>query len=276
MRVQLRAHQPQRLGDAVDRPAADRVVAVERERAPLLGRQPAGQQAQQRARVADVDRPVGLARLAQAGAADHDLALAHLHERAERAHGLERGGGVGGVQVVLDPHRLARPSPRAAPRGGRSTCPPGRSAVPCRPLEGSKRMFTRARHRKAEVGDQLLRAGRRAARRRPTARRRPGGCPRRATAPCRRCSRPPGPSASASSAITPGRLGTEARSSRTACPPTPPISPAPSSASRSARARSFQCDTAAASPACEARAHLAQALVSARRCPAISASRLDR
>ena len=42
--------------------------------------------------------------------------------------------------------------------------------------------------------------------------------------------------------------------------PHPAASPAPSSASRSARARSFQADTAAASPGCERRAHLAQAL----------------
>ena len=54
-----------------------------------------------------------LVRLAQAGAADHDLtatlaavAPAHLHERAERAYCVERAGRVGRVQVVFDPHWL--------------------------------------------------------------------------------------------------------------------------------------------------------------------------
>src|SRR3954471_15043889 len=44
--------------DAVDGTAADRLVAVEQEGAPLLRREPAGQQAHERAGVADVDRPV--------------------------------------------------------------------------------------------------------------------------------------------------------------------------------------------------------------------------
>ena len=48
----------------------------------------------------------GLARLAQARAADHHVILAHLDQRAERTHRLERGVGVGGVQIALDPHRL--------------------------------------------------------------------------------------------------------------------------------------------------------------------------
>ena len=77
----------QRVGDAVDGPAADRGVAVERERAALLPGEPARQQPHQRPGVADVDRPVGLARLAQPAAADDELVGALLDQRAERAHG---------------------------------------------------------------------------------------------------------------------------------------------------------------------------------------------
>ena len=54
-----RAHLAQRLGDPVDGPAADRLVAVERRtRGPSWAGEPAGQQPHQRAGVADVDRRV--------------------------------------------------------------------------------------------------------------------------------------------------------------------------------------------------------------------------
>jgi hypothetical protein len=49
------AHLPQGHGDAIDRPAADRLIAVQRPIAPLLPGEPARQQPQQRPRVADVD-----------------------------------------------------------------------------------------------------------------------------------------------------------------------------------------------------------------------------
>ena len=104
--LQLGAHLGERLGDPVDRAAADGLIAVERERAPVLRGEPAGQQAHQRAGVADVDRLLGLARLAQAGAAYDEILAVHLDEGAEGAHGVERGVGVGGVQVALDAHGL--------------------------------------------------------------------------------------------------------------------------------------------------------------------------
>ena len=109
-RVELRPHLAQRDSDAIDRAPADRLVAVERKGASLLRGQPARQQAHQSAGVADVDRTVWFARLAQARAADHDLAAVlaatHLHERPKSAHGLKRGGCIRGMQIALDPHGL--------------------------------------------------------------------------------------------------------------------------------------------------------------------------
>ena len=64
--VDPRAHLAQRGGDAVDRAAADRLVAVERPLAAGLARQPAGREPHQRARVADVDVRLGRARAAPA------------------------------------------------------------------------------------------------------------------------------------------------------------------------------------------------------------------
>ncbi len=96
----------QRLGHAIDRTTTDRLVAVERERASLLGCQPARQQTQQRAGVTDVDRLRRHARLAQARAAHRDHPVALLHQSTERLHRRKRRVGVGGVQVVLDPRRL--------------------------------------------------------------------------------------------------------------------------------------------------------------------------
>jgi hypothetical protein len=107
--LDLRAHQPERRRDAVDRPPADRAVAVEHEDAPLLRGQPAGQQPHQRAGVADVDRSAWLARLAQPGAAHDDRAvLVLLDERTDRAQRVERRQRVRRPQVVRDPHRLER------------------------------------------------------------------------------------------------------------------------------------------------------------------------
>ena len=87
-----------------------------------------------------------VARLAQAGAAHDDVVLAHLHQRAERAHRLQRGVGVGGVQVVLDAHRLGghRAEQRGA-MGDRLVGRRGQLAVRASPA-GSKRMFMRARN----------------------------------------------------------------------------------------------------------------------------------
>ena len=72
VRVDPRAHLAQRRGDAVDGPAADRLVAVERPLAAGLAREPAGREPHQRARVADVD--VRLGGRAQPGPADRQRA----------------------------------------------------------------------------------------------------------------------------------------------------------------------------------------------------------
>ena len=88
--------------DAVDRAAADALVAVERP-APALGLpgKPAGQQPQQRAGVADVDRRAGL-RAAQARAVDDEVAAAGAvaDVGAERDDRVERRLRVRGLQVV--------------------------------------------------------------------------------------------------------------------------------------------------------------------------------
>jgi hypothetical protein len=114
--LDVRAHQLQRAGDAVDRPAADRLVAVERPAPALLARQPAGEQAHQRAGVADVDRAVGPPRRPQAGAADRQRTVAvALDQRAERLHGVQRRVGVGRVEVAGDRDRGV---PHRAQQGG--------------------------------------------------------------------------------------------------------------------------------------------------------------
>jgi hypothetical protein len=100
------AHPPQWLGDPVHGPEADRLVAVERERMPALPRQPAGQQPHQRAGVADVDLHAGRLRVAQAHPPDDQLLGLLLHDRAQLLDGRQRGVGVGGVEVVADPHGL--------------------------------------------------------------------------------------------------------------------------------------------------------------------------
>ena len=81
---------------------------------------------------------------------------------------------------------------------------------------------------------------------------------------------PARPSASAISATTPGRLGTDGAQLVHG----PPASPAPSSASRSARARSFHALDRRRVAGGERLADLARRAASSSM-PAISASRLD-
>jgi hypothetical protein len=109
------AHAAQRLGDAVDGPAADRRVAVEDPRAPSC---PASQpeQAHERPGVADVDRVGHLARLAQADAATGQLGVALLDQRAERAQRVERRVRVGRVEVVVDRTGSSDIAPSSAAR----------------------------------------------------------------------------------------------------------------------------------------------------------------
>ncbi len=115
-----RAHLAQRHRDPVDRPAADRVVAVERPLASILPCQPSRQQPQQGPGVADVDirRP----RTPQTDAPDSQLEAAcacnplpltqpSSSTSAPRAlHRVQGRAGVGGVEIALDrrlplPHR---------------------------------------------------------------------------------------------------------------------------------------------------------------------------
>ena len=112
--AQPRSHQAERHGDAVDRAPADRLVAVERPGPLRLPGEPARQQAQQRPRVADVDRR--RARAAQPDPGDpqarraEPVALADRvcrqlvadQPRPDRLHGGERRAGVGGVEVADD------------------------------------------------------------------------------------------------------------------------------------------------------------------------------
>ena len=116
-RLEPRAHRGERPRDAVDRAAADARVAVERPAAAVLPGEPAGQQPQQRAGVADVDR--GAVRgAAQAGAVDHQRAVALLDPRAQRADRRERRVRVGRGEVVRHAHGRGahRPQQRGAMR----------------------------------------------------------------------------------------------------------------------------------------------------------------
>ena len=101
---------PQRLGDAVDRAAADRLVAVERPYAARLSREPARQQPHERPGVAHVQEPARrLERRVQAHAAEQQAVLALLLDaRAERPHGVQGRARVLGVEVVDHRYGLVR------------------------------------------------------------------------------------------------------------------------------------------------------------------------
>ena len=124
-----------------------------------------------------------------------------------------------------------RTSRRAARRDGRATCRPGARTWPDRPEEGSKRMFMPcATGKPSSAISSFARSRRR--RRAIHSATTPWRLSREGESAMSTMLTPVRPSASAISAMTPGRLGTEARSSCTA----PPARPAPSSASRPARA----------------------------------------
>ncbi len=133
--AQAGPHLPQRDRDPVDRALADRVVAVERPRADLLPGQPARQQPQQGAGVADVDRR--RARTAQPDPLDPQLrpqTVGALDPGPEGLDGAQGRVGVGGVEIAVDrrrplPHRrdqrrpvgdrLVRGRAQAAAQGSR-------------------------------------------------------------------------------------------------------------------------------------------------------------
>ena len=144
--LELGAHPAQRLGDPVDRAAADRVVAVERPLAALLPGEPARQQPQQGAGVADVDRRRSRRRAGRrpGSAARRPAPRASLDPGAPSACDRgQRRARVGGVEVALDRRSPPRPSPRSAPRGGRSTCPAGGAQRAAQGPAGSKRRHRR-------------------------------------------------------------------------------------------------------------------------------------
>ena len=222
--------------------------------------EPARQQPQQRAGVAHVERA---RRWPPAAACRPDPA-----DRPARR------------RVLVDAGAQA-----AAARRGSSACPPSRGSCATATgsshiapnsaarweidLSGGRRERARAAGRRARIAaahasatgkpsslDQLARRARPRRRRRSTASSRPSACPGRARAPCRRCSRLPCPSASATCATIPGRLGTVRRSSCT----WPPARSASSSRRRSLAARVVPvARSPPASPARSVAADLAQA-----------------
>ena len=93
VRRDVSAHPPQRLGDALHRPCAQRVVAGQDE-ASLLPRQHAGKEADQGAGVRAVDGVVRRAQSPKADTVDEELVVAELlhldAERTHRVHGRHR------------------------------------------------------------------------------------------------------------------------------------------------------------------------------------------
>ena len=93
--LDVHAHPPQRLGDPLHRPRADARVAGQLEH-PLLARQDARKEPDERPRVPDVDRPVRRCEPAQARAVDDEVGLAGLldldPERLDRGDRRERVG----------------------------------------------------------------------------------------------------------------------------------------------------------------------------------------
>ena len=113
-------------------------------RAALLAREPAGQQPQQRPRVAHVDRPRRLARAPQPTPVTRTASRLRLARR-RRARARRRASPAcppraGSPRSAPRP----RPSPRGAPRDARSTCPPAPTATRAAPPRRSEAL---RRHR---------------------------------------------------------------------------------------------------------------------------------
>ncbi len=195
--AQLGAHLAQWRGDAVDRAAPDRVVAVERPLAARLPGEPAGQQAQQGAGVADVDR-AGAAGLRRPTpwmriTGSMPLGIDALDFGAECPHRPEGRTGVGGVEIALDLRSRLPPSRRSGQRGGRSTCRP--AGAGCRAGAQSDRSASPSdlgavadgADAVAELADQGRGALGLLVARRPRARPRRRSCRAPGRAPCPRC-----------------------------------------------------------------------------------------
>ena len=249
-------------------PAADRGVAVERERAPVLGGEPAraaGASACRRCRRRS--RPPARSASRSPVPRTTTPSSQDLDERAQRAPrpaSVERRCRRRAGSSGCGPAR--RTSRRAARRGGRSTCRPARELDPESPSAGSKRMLTApsplTRHAHARATGKPRPAISSCARRGllvaadPQRDRRPGCCPREGERAMSAMLTPSRPSASAISAITPGLFGTDARSSCTG----PPTSRRRAAPRGRARARSFHSPSAARRPRASQRADLLQAL----------------
>ena len=93
MAASAHAHQPERLGDPVERPPGERLVADQLEAARLAG-EDAREQPDQGARVAAVDRAVWLVQGAQAAARDPQHVAVVGDGYAEAPHGGGRREGV--------------------------------------------------------------------------------------------------------------------------------------------------------------------------------------
>ena len=188
-RLDPRAHRAQRRGDAVDRPAADRLVAVERPRAPRWPASQPGQQPHQRAGVADVDRRAGARRRAgPVPRIDERAGPRLLDQRAERARRRRASRGCRprrGSRVTCTGSALI--APNSAARWEIDLSGGARERAAQRRARARSVALMRRATAKPSARDQRLRRGRLALAVRSTARSCRSRCRRRDRAPCRRC-----------------------------------------------------------------------------------------
>jgi len=120
-RLDTRAHPGQRLGDPGHRPSGERFVALELELLPGLPGQDAGQQADERAGVAAVDRAVRRAQAPQTDARDpQDFRTLLLDVDSQRSNGADRRLGVlGAAEAANDGLAVADRPDQDGPVGDR-------------------------------------------------------------------------------------------------------------------------------------------------------------
>ena len=105
-RVDPRTHQLERLGNAVDWSAPNRVVTVEFETRSVLPREPAREKADQSASVADIYRSFRDGSIAKPNAPDHHPIGTPFDQRSELLNCSERRERVGRFQIVRYQYRL--------------------------------------------------------------------------------------------------------------------------------------------------------------------------
>ena len=202
-----RAHLRQRLGDPVDRPAADRVIAVELEARPCWrpASPAAAASACRRCRRRSARRAPSPSRSPHPRITSSPSAARRSRRAADRG---KRRVGVGRVEVVADAYWLGRH--RADDRGavGDRLVRGRRYAAP-QAVRMARSACSCARHRESKLADELLGARAPPARRRSTARPRPRSCPAAGYSAMSVMLTPARPSSSASCATTPGRFGTD-------------------------------------------------------------------